>query len=504
MKLVLNKIFKFEIDKRVLTVIMILAFMVIVFPVARIMMYCVPWYDDFSYGKYVKDALENNNTILSAIQGAILSSKTSYYSWQGTFTSCFFMSLMPAVWGTDKYVIGLWLVLAVFVLGIVALLQVLLRDVLKADRWSTVTVQAVVAGACVLLYRSPIEGLFWYDAAVHYTAMHGFGLCVIALVIKAMYTEKKILRGVLVGLSIPLAFFAGGANYITILQMGVLVWSVVGWGLFFKKKSTIWAVPAAVAMTVGILFNVLAPGNNHRMAYFVDMKTSAVDAVLQSFVSAFEYFGEFTGLRTWAIVILLLPTALLVVSKSDFKFRYPGLVALWSFCVYATGFTSTLYTMGHTQLSRATSIAHFTFQLLLFFNVFYLAGWVCRYLREKKEKTLTGRNYWWFYGAVALTMLGIFIAEPNKGGVYTTYVSYYFVHTGEAYNYYQEYLERVELCELDTEDVIVRPYVYKPWVLCLGDLSSDPNYEPNKFMAAYFGKNSIVCLTPEEEMELWK
>lgn len=55
-------------------------------------------------------------------------------------------------------------------------------------------------------------------------------------------------------------------------------------------------------------------------------------------------------------------------------------------------------------------------------------------------------------------------------------------------------MERVELCEGEGEDIVVEPYAYKPWVLCLGDLSGDPNYEPNEFMAKFFYKNSIICV----------
>lgn len=88
-------------------------------------------------------------------------------------------------------------------------------------------------------------------------------------------------------------------------------------------------------------------------------------------------------------------------------------------------------------------------------------------------------------------------------GTYTScYCAYYFVHTGEANNYYNEYKYRVHLCETsEEEDIIVHPYAYKPWVLCLGDLKEDPNYEPNKFMAQFFGKNSIRCITPEATQE---
>lgn len=40
--------------------------------------------------------------------------------------------------------------------------------------------------------------------------------------------------------------------------------------------------------------------------------------------------------------------------------------------------------------------------------------------------------------------LMIFKASPNQAGHYSSYGAYYYVHTGEAYNFHQEYLERIE------------------------------------------------------------
>ncbi len=502
MKQILSKVLRMEIDKRLLAFLMTLVLLIVIAPIARIMMYCVPWYDDFSYGRWVKIALEENGSFWSALRGAAESAKSSYYAWQGTFSSCFMMSLMPAAWGSDKYVFGLWFILLLFLAGIYAVVSVLLREVLRADRFSTLAVQAIIAATYVLLFRSPIEGLFWYNSGVHYTAMHSFGLLLIAALIKAVYTEKKVLRGVLVFLSIPLAFFVGGANYVTILQMGLVILSILGWGAIFKKKSVLWTIPAGAAMAAAVYISTTAPGNDKRMVHFTGMSTSPMEAVLNSFKSAFTYFDDFTGWMMFAILIMMLPIVIKIVTNTKFTFRYPGLVALWSFCLYATGFTPTLFTMGHTLLGRATNMAKVTFQLLMFLNLFYMAGWICRYLSQKKQKQITGRNSICFYILMAFIMFGIFVAEPNKGGQYTTYVAYYFVHTGEAYNYHQEYLNRVKICEGEEMDVVVRPYVFKPWVLCLGDLSADSEYEPNRFMASYFGKNSITCLTREEEQAI--
>ncbi len=502
MKQIWKKVWNITIPDKLLAAIMLLVLCMVLLPIVRIMLYCVPWYDDFNYGLHVKAALDGGGSFGDVLLAAVQSAHSSYYAWQGTFSSCFMMSMMPAAWGSDKYVFGLWFILLTFLAGIFALVSVLLRDVLKADRWTTLAVQALIAITCIFLFRSPIEGLFWYNAGVHYTAMHGFGLLLTAMLIKLVYTQNRLLKMILLVISVPMALFVGGANYVTVLQISLVIISILGWGAIFKKKAVLWTLPAGFAMAWAVYRNVTAPGNSRRMVSFTEMSTGPMEAILNSFKSAFTYFDDFTGWMTLAIVIMIMPLAINIVSKTEFEFRYPGLVLLWSFCLYATGFTPTLYTMGHTLLSRATNMAKVTFQLLLFINLFYLLGWLCRYIKRQKNKEVKVKNRLCFYFVMAMVMLGIFAEEPNKGGEYAGYVAYYFVHTGEAYNYHQEYLRRVEICEGEETDVIVRPYVFKPWAMCLGDLSADADYEPNRFMASYFGKNSITCLTEEEEQAL--
>ncbi len=502
MKELLKKLVKTELNKKLLAVGAALILLIIIVPVARIMMYCVPWYDDFGYGWITKAYWELNHSFLEALQGVFLHIKLMWFDWQGTYTSAFFMSLMPAVWGTDKYVYGLWICLALLIIGIFCLVKELLWDVVKCrDRWSIFVVQCLSTGLIILLMRSAIEGLFWYNSAMHYTTMHGLAMLYIAGLIKLVYAPGKLQTGWLVAGSVVGALLLGGTNNITALQTGLVILSILGFGLIFKKKRVLWLLPATGAYVIALSLNMGAPGNAKRMVYYVDMMISPIEAILRSFQCTFTYFWDFTGWMTLVFVIALIPVLWMIVSKTDFRFPLPGLVLLWSYCLYATGFTPTLYVTGEMLIGRATNMVKVTFQILLLINICYFLGWLCRYLREKKDKTHVAKHYWSFYLLVGLMMIVVFAAEPNKGGKFSSYCAYYFVHTGEAYNYYQEYLDRVEICESDEKDVVVRPFVFKPWLLCLGDLSEDPKYEPNYFMALFYGKDSIVCKPAEETQE---
>ena len=57
----------------------------------------------------------------------------------------------------------------------------------------------------------------------------------------------------------------------------------------------------------------------------------------------------------------------------------------------------------------------------------------------------------------------------QSGGHYSSYGAYYYVHTGEAYNFHQEYLERVAILSGPEKDVQLPAYQFRPWFLCMGE-----------------------------------
>lgn len=137
------------------------------------------------------------------------------------------MSLMPAVWGTEMYKIGLWLILFTLIAAIFALVNVLMRDVLKVkDFWSCLFVQSMVSITVMLFMRSAIEGFFWYNSAVHYTAMHSLGILYIAGLIKLVFSNGKIKTILLLVSSMLFAFVIGGVNNVTVLQVRLHIWMI--------------------------------------------------------------------------------------------------------------------------------------------------------------------------------------------------------------------------------------------------------------------------------------
>lgn len=486
----MKKIFTWIPDRRLTAVCAAAALALLLVPLYRLAVYSVPWYDDYNYGLPVKNFLSEQHSLKNVLDGMIYCVRTQWYAWQGTFSSIALMSLVPLVWGEQYYFWGSVFILSILLVALLTFTKVLLRDVLGAGWPSCLIIQSIVAGMIFTLIYTTNSAFYWYNAAIHYVGMHSFLLLLAAAWIYLLKGKGKLKAVFLVLWTLVGALLASGANFVTALQGLILGLSLAALGILLKNKKVLLLLPSLMVYIYGFYKNVSAPGNAVRGAFFQGM--GAFEAILRSFVEAFRLIPEYTGLITVVIMILLVPAAWAMAKEVDFRFRFPGMVLLWSVCFYATGYTPSLYAMGSPGLSRTLNVVKITFQLLLVLNEVYWIGWIQRRMKAK-ERILDKGAVWWFYPLIAAAVLCLFATEQNQAGTYAPYGAYYYVHTGLAYNFYQEYLNRVETVKNGGPDVVVEPYSYMPWFLQTSDLGNSPDAEPNRFMAAWYGKNSISC-----------
>lgn len=465
-------------------------------PLLRISQYSVPWYDDLNYGLSVKNALDAGAGFIDVVKAALECVRVQWYAWQGTYSSIFFMALMPAAWGEKYYFLGPVFLILMLTFSVYALMHVILNKVFGADRYKAVTVSTVVSAMCIVLIHSSQAGFFWYNGGVHYVGMHSFLLLFAAICIKLAYAEKTAAKCGYMLLGMLLAVCVAGSNYVTALQ-GILVLALIALITFiYKRNACYFYIPMILIYLFGFYKNVAAPGNRFRSASYVGWGYSPSMSVLRSFLEAFGHIWTFTGWITVAVMILLLPVIVRMTRKSKIKFNFPAVVLTVSFCLYATGFTPSLYSLGHAGLGRTLNAVKLTYQILLMLNEIYFVGWITKHF----DKRFTEKNFsickeggsLIFYIAVAVAMLLIFIMAPNQAGCYSSYGAYYYVHTGEAFNFYEEYKDRVDLLESDEENVVLKRYSYTPWMICMGDLGEDPDAEENQAVAAWYDKDSVI------------
>lgn len=466
-------------------------------PLLRLATYAVPWYDDYMYGLYMKRAVESGGGLLDILRAAWEPARVEWHAWQGTFSSIFLMAFMPAAWGEQYYFIGPMILILLPVLGVFALIQVLARDVCGFDRAFTLSMQAAVSAMVLMFIYTAQEGLYWYNGGIHYVGMHSFLLLLIAMAVKLLKTKKRALTVLLVLGTVLGALLPAGSNYVTALQGLLALLLVAGVGALVKNRRAFLLLPSLLVYGVGFFKNVTAPGNDKRMEFFADWGYGPVESVLRSFWEAFRHLGEFTGLITIAVLVLFAPVIWYGVKKSRFAFPAPALILAASVCLYASGFTPSLFSLGHAGLSRALNVVKITYQLLLVINEVYWMGYLCRRLEKKGRKVPEGLCVWWFYPIVGAAMLLIFSTASNQAGNYSAYGAYYYAHTGEAYNFYHEYLKRVEKLTGDEPNVEVQPYVFRPWFLCKGDWGTNADNDVNRVVAIWYDKDTVVCVPQE-------
>lgn len=498
MKETVRKILGWKPGKWLLALIAVAGAVGLLLPLFRIVIYTAPWYDDFNYGYFTRNFLELEYSLPSALKGVWYCVRTSWYAWQGTFSSIFFMAMVPVAWGEQYYFLGPLFVLVLLFLGILALTKVLLRGVLKVEWAYCFIIQAIMA---VLIYEfiySINGGFYWYNAAVHYVGMHAFLMLLIAAWVQLFVSKKKFANVVWILCTMIGAVLAGGANYVTALQGLLVGLSLTALGILLRSRRTFCMLPSLLVYAVAFYMNTAAPGNNVRTNVLGGNKLSPVMAVLRSFQEAFLHLWEFTGLPTSLLLLLLIPIIWQMTKCLKFRFRLPGLVLAWSVCLYATGFTPSLYALGIPGLGRTLNAVKITFQLLLVMNEIYFIGWLQRKLKSGKGLLDRGAA-WWYYVLIGVAVIGIFAAEPNKPGNYSSYAAYLYVHTGEANNFREEYLKRVETIKNGGDDVVVKAIDFKPWILYSSELSEDPGNEANRSMAKWYRKNSITCIHGDVE-----
>lgn len=496
-------------DMRLVAVLAAASLFLVLVPLVRIAFYTAPWYDDYNYGKFVKNFIDQEYSLRSAWQGAVYCVKTQWYAWQGTFSSIFFMSMVPSVWGDSYYFLGPLFLILILPVAVFVLVGVLVRSVLKADLVFCAILQSVTSVAVILFMYSPRNGFFWYNAGIHYVGMHSFLMMTAAAWIKLLEKKGRVSTVLLLFFSLIGSVLAGGANFVTSLQGLLLIMTMMALGVLLRKKRSFLLLPSLFVYAFAFYKNVSAPGNNVRRDILSSsgLGMDAITAIGNSFVEACRHMWIFTGIRMLTLMILLLPIIWQMLKKTKFRFRFPGLVLLWSFCFYAAGFTPSLYSLGYAGLDRTLNAVKITWQILSLLNEVYWLGW----LKQKAEQNEDDRaavfarrliscfSDWTgiplsFYLVMGMLMLGIFAIEPNQTACYSSYGAYLCVHSGEAYEFYKEYLARVEEITGGRDMVEVPPYHFRPEFLCSDDLSDDPWNEANRSMASWYDKQAIICV----------
>ena len=83
--------------------------------------------------------------------------------------------------------------------------------------------------------------------------------------------------------------------------------------------------------------------------------------------------------------------------------------------------------------------------------------------------------------------------SPDRIGQYSAYGAHYYLTSGEAKAFHEQYDNRLALLRSDQSDIVFEPYSVRPWFLIWKNISDDPMAEENQSIKAYYGKTSVIA-----------
>lgn len=488
----------------------VLLFVISVLPLLLLGKYNVMCADDYSYGVEVHDMWRQTGSFWQTVKCAAAHTRDFYLNWQGTYTSCFLMSMCPMHFNYKCAFL-----VPVIMIGMLSASTYLFGRQIFV-RWFGGDERSYIFIGCMLLFLfwqvidSPFDGVYWYNGATHYILMQAFMFFMLTAVSGMIWTHSRKHLLVLCVFSSISGLIVGGGNLVTGLQAQILLVFLLLYTLWTEKKKIVYVSMPTVCYTFGFLINVLAPGN---IARGEEMETGygVVKSVLLSFYNAFVYIGKWTLPMVVLVWIAVAPFLWNVVKKSKRKFGYPGLVTLGFFCVFSAMFTPNLFAMGIVGVERINNIIQLCYYLSLFSVTAYWFGWLSHSERlaewARRHKTMGGgkcyavlvglQSKMEHYGtiltlAVLAVIMAVWVFTTDKN-TYAGISALRSLVVGNTQIFYEEEMERYEMyLDEAMPYVIVEVHTERPYLFGDRDLNWDSDFWINRSMTRYYHKYKII------------
>lgn len=474
----------------VIAVIVVTALAVSLIPIFAGAFFSHPISDDFKYARFVHTAVEENGAagFLPSVFGTVAD---TYMNWQGTYSAAFLFALQPGGVYSGMYFLTTFIIVGSIVAAMYFLMYSLVRRVIGSKG-----VYAVILASLVLLLQFQFipnkhEGLYWYNGAIYYSFFYALSLVYFALLLRYSQIKKRGLRVITGVLLFLLAAFIGGGNYTTLLVTIILTLFYVI-GCFVKKSRGKWMFAALLAvLLLGFAVSALAPGNANRASQF-DLSNPVV-AIVKSYYYAMSCFASWTRLPELAFFVFSSPIVFLLARRAEFSFKYPLLVLVLSFSVFAAQLTPALYVMSGVGSGRQVDIYYYSYYLFVLSQMFYIIGWLQRRAGQTNFggiKVLLRKYCALFFALYVIISFAGCIPYPISN--MTSVDISLSLYRGEAQEYDRQYKE-IEAKLNEDSDVCCIPEIKTvPDFYSKLLISDDGSYWVNQRMAHFYGHEKIV------------
>lgn len=475
-----------KIPIKVIAVLLMVALVLSLIPLFAISFYNRPAADDYSFGILTVHTWKETKSVFQTILTAFSQVKKTYFDWQGTFSAIFLFAIQPGVFGEQYYFITTFLLLGSFVISTFYFLFVICRYYVKTDYSSWMIVSVCVLMPSIQLVYSARESFFWYNGGIYYTFYYSLFLILFGMLLKIGARKKiGVIQWILTGF---LAIVIGGGNYTTALVASILLFCLAVLITWKKNPAKMIVWMTFFLLVIGLGISAVAPGNAVRAASPDIKPMSPPEAIVYSFYYAAKKIGEWTNLLFVTVLVSTIPLMWKMAKPCKYSFRYPVLVLLFSFCVFASQMTPPLYAIGTIGAERQIDIYYYAFVLLCFCNLFYCVGWLCRRLNWN-GKSEPG------YSISFIVILFCFLWAGSLAANYkgmSSISAYRSIQSGKAQAYASEMDERLIMYHDPLiKDVVVKPLSVIPGVLKPDSVQSDSTNWQNVAIADFYDKDSV-------------
>ncbi len=507
------------------------AYLAVLAPMLILSLYSYPAADDFGMGREAHLAFEATGSFFAALGKAFYMAYYYYFNWIGYYSSSFFAAAGPGVFSERLYPLGALFVIGLLHLGVWYLLKVILKDLLKLDRYAVRCITVVTLFLmiqCMPAGAPRQEAFYWYSGSSNYTLMFAIPLLLPALMISFYLEERAAQRRVKYILCLVLAAISGGANYMTALSMAVVMGTFIlcvllagalkafeGENAETGARLRMLCIPA-VLMLLGLVVSCLAPGNRVRAQGEVG-SMSAIKAVLISLHYTLSVcVDEWTG---WAVILLLAalwPVWVFAVRRSSVlcgrKYYIPAwIVLLFFYGLASANITPALFAQGNIDAGRIRGLFWMQYALLLVLAEGYIAARIMGKGQAPfeadtgdagdakgagdsfKDTCLSEGSSRAVAGILAAFIILSGLTIMPQTDYFTSAEAVRELASGEAKAFLEESLEREKILKDDSAaDAVLPSYRTKPPLLFFGDVAQDPGDWVNYTVQRYYHKNSVV------------
>ena len=532
-----------KLNTRKLSISFTAVYVLSLIPMLALGFYDFPSADDFSMALETRQYFVANGDFFGTVIASLQKSWVVYSQYEGYFFSIILTCICPSVFGESFYFLTPFLVLGMLTFGVCYFFDALFVRALHLDKDLTNIVRMLtlfMMVQCLNGAGTRVEAFYWYSGAINYTFTFGMAFFWLGLLIRSVYEYDEKARFRKLVLASIWAFFMGGANYLSALELAIcsvlllFVFVMVKLGRFDiqgiddeqrKSFSRIW-IPLVINL-IGFSFSCFGPGNSNRFAETTQM--SPVKAVFVSLYDTFDMlFNDMTRWEVLVILILLVPVFWKMVGKLQVRFEHPILFTLFAFLLVSSNMTPPVFATANIDAGRLRALAFMEYVLMLVLVEFYLTSVARQYFEERyvsaieecgelsdgivdakfseKDQDISLKGNIAFSSVssmiiaccITIFVVGSVLSIKPEPEYYSCTSALYDIVSGRAAIYKQENADRLEiLSDGSIKNAELIEYSVHPEMLFYMDVTPDTSEWINQATAIYYDKETTVLLPRE-------